>query len=353
MAEEQKKYGGLIAGALVLTLPLGLVFSVVLFGGSANAECNPTGSNSVTIDPGSVPDTTIGGYSHEQLVNAAHIIEAGKALGLNARDQTIGVMTAMGESTLRVIDYGDGAGPDSRGLFQQRANGAWGSYEDRMDPYISATNFFKVMMKIPERESLEPTIVAHRTQINADPYHYEKYWDTAVQIVEAITGSETGLKEGNGGRVCSGGETVPGEVNKNGWAKPGAGPINGVFGPRDVIMTPSGPTVPFHYGMDLQAGGCDGPIWAAQEGTVSNILQDSGGGWRVEVDHGGNVKTRYVHMWADGILVQVGDKVKSGDQIARTGSSGYSTGCHLHFETWVSGEQVDPQEFLAEVGITY
>ena len=165
MADDQKKSGAIIAGALVLALPLALVFSVVLLGGSANAECNPTGGGSVTVDPGSVPETTIDGYGHGQLVNAAHIIEAGKALGLEVRDQTIGVMTAMGESTLNVIDYGDGAGPDSRGLFQQRDNGAWGTYEDRMDPYISATNFFKAMIRsVPERESLEPTIVAHRTQ---------------------------------------------------------------------------------------------------------------------------------------------------------------------------------------------
>ncbi|MGA7207025.1 MAG: M23 family metallopeptidase, partial [Specibacter sp.] len=329
MAEDQKKSGAIIAGALVLALPLALVFSVVLLGGSANAECNPTGGGSVTVDPGSVPETTIDGYGHGQLVNAAHIIEAGKALGLEVRDQTIGVMTAMGESTLNVIDYGDGAGPDSRGLFQQRDNGAWGTYEDRMDPYISATNFFKAMIRsVPERESLEPTIVAHRTQINADPYHYEKYWDTAVKIVEAVTGSDTGLIEGTGGQVCNGETTVPGEVNKAGWAQPGTGPVNNSYGPRDVIYTSAGPTLPFHYGIDLGAGGCDGAIWAAQAGTVSNIIQDSGGGWRVELDHGGGVKTWYVHMYADGILVKVGDKPKAGQQIAKVGSSGFSTGCH-------------------------
>lgn len=354
MADDKKKSGGLIAGALVLALPLALVFSVILFGSPANAECNPTGGGSVSVDPGSVPDTTIDGYGHKQLVNAAHIIEAGKALDLKVRDQTIGVMTAMGESTLNVIDYGDGAGPDSRGLFQQRDNGAWGSYSDRMDPFISATNFFKAMIRnVPERESVEPTIIAHRTQSNSDPYHYEKYWDTAVKIVEAVTGADTGLIEGTGGQVCNGEASVPGEVNKEGWAKPGGGPITNDYGPRPVIDTPAGPTIPFHYGLDLAAGGCDGPIWAAQDGTVSDVLQDSGGGWRIEVEHSGGVKTWYVHMYADGILAKVGDKIKAGQQIAKVGSSGFSTGCHLHFETWVNGERVDPQAFLAEVGITY
>lgn len=354
---SERKSGGLIALIAIPALVLGLVFSIVLLGGSddAAAACNPDGSgNSLSIDPDTVPDNEISGYGHEQLVNAAHVIQAGKDLDLGVRDQTIGVMTAMGESTLRVLDYGDGPGPDSRGLFQQRDNGAWGSYEDRMDPYISATSFFKVLAKIEDRESLAPTIVAHRVQINADPYHYEKYWPAAVAVVEGLSGVDTGLNaENGGGEECSSGETESGEVNQNGWAKPGNGPINASFGPRPVIQTPSGPTYPFHFGTDFQAGGCDGPIWAAQEGTVSQIVQDSGGGWRIEVDHGGGVTTWYVHMYANGILVDVGDKVKAGQQIARTGSSGFSTGCHLHFEVQVNGEKVDPISFLAEVGITY
>ena len=59
----------------------------------------------------------------------------------------ISVMVALGESGLRVLDYGDGPGPDSRGLFQQRDNGAWGSYADRMDPTTSATNFIKALQR--------------------------------------------------------------------------------------------------------------------------------------------------------------------------------------------------------------
>jgi len=73
-----------------------------------------------------VTATTISGYGHDQLVNAAYVIQAGKDLNLSSRDQTIGVMTAMGESGLRVLNYGDAVGPDSRGLFQQRANGGGG-----------------------------------------------------------------------------------------------------------------------------------------------------------------------------------------------------------------------------------
>ena len=147
MSDTAKRTTG-VALALVPALALGGAISFVMLLGSQEppATCGPAGITSpVTIDPAAVPQTTIAGYGHDQLVNAAYVIKAGADQGLSVRDQTIGVATAMGESTLRVIDYGDGAGPDSRGLFQQRDNGAWGTYSDRMDPYISASNFFKVL----------------------------------------------------------------------------------------------------------------------------------------------------------------------------------------------------------------
>ena len=342
MAGDSQKKLGPIA---ILTVPLFLValaFSVVLVGSTAN-NCGTSG-NSVSVDPKSVPDINIGGYGHEQLVNAAHIIKAGGDLGLSSRDQTIGVMTAMGESSLRVIDYGDEAGPDSRGLFQQRDN--WGPLADRMDAYKSATMFFEAMIRaVPEaeREGLAPTIIAHRTQINADPYHYEKFWDTAVQIVDQLAGGTSS--------VASCDSTTPGTVGKDGWASPGNGPITDTYGPRGAIPGVIG--AQFHTGLDLAADGCYGPIWAAHDGTVGNVFIDSLGNWFLVVDHGGGVVTHYVHMYADGVLVKTGDKVKAGQQIARTGSSGASSGCHLHFEVQIDNQFTDPQPFLAERGITY
>lgn len=180
-----------------LTLLAGLLWAMVLLGdgGGESAACRPSADSAagVTVDPESVPEGPIAGYRGEQLVNAAYVIQAGDELGLGVCDQIIGVMTAMGESSLVVLDYGDAAGPDSRGLFQQRANGAWGSYGDRMDPSISSRNFFQAMMRVEDRDSLEPTIVAHRTQRNADPNHYARYWDDAVAIVEALSGQDTAL----------------------------------------------------------------------------------------------------------------------------------------------------------------
>lgn len=165
---------------------------------SAPAGATPSGTPSPTVaTPGNGPvpakpvvstlPAQVGPYRGEQVVNAGYIIKAGQAMGLDAKTITIGVMTSMGESSLVNIGYGDAVGPDSRGLFQQRANGAWGTLADRMNPTISSTNFFKALIAVPGYLELEPTIAAHRAQRNADPYHYRPYWPDAVLMVSTLT----------------------------------------------------------------------------------------------------------------------------------------------------------------------
>lgn len=201
----KKVIPAVIAG--VILLPTLLV--VLFFGNNANAVCNPTPGNPGAVQ---VPSEGIAGYSGEQLQNAAQIMAAAKALGLDTRAEIIGVMTAMGESSLRVLDRGDAVGPDSRGLFQQRDNGRWGSYEDRMNPFISATNFFKALQKVDGWQNMPPSIAAHRVQVNADPYHYEPYIEPATQVVAGLSGLNPGeIQE------C----TVPDGIIPNGVNEPG------------------------------------------------------------------------------------------------------------------------------------
>lgn len=348
----QRKPGAMLALLAVPLLVFAVIFGLLLLGSNkAAASCNPSGGaggSSVTIDPASVTQTSIANYGHEQLLNAAYILKAGRDQGLGSRDQAIGVMTAMGESSLVALDRGDRVGPDSRGLFQQRANGAWGSLADRMDPYTSATNFFKALQQVTDRGGLPPSIVAHRVQRNADPYHYEGYWDAAVAVVNGLSGTPTGLEPGTGGQVCSAAPTTPGQVSPTGWAVPGAGPINSPFGMR---RDPVDGVLRLHSGTDLAAGGCDGPIWAAQAGVVTFVGFDSTGAGTITIDHGGGVLTQYLHEYASGMLVREGQQVHAGQQIGRVGSSGRSTGCHLHFQVTVNGTRVDPVPFMAHVGI--
>lgn len=176
-------------GAFAALLPMSLISSLLTFVVVIAAPTCPADAAGGVADPNNVPSGAVGsmGWHGVQLQNAAYIINAGYNLGLSLRDQTIGVMTAMGESSLIVLDHGDGAGPDSRGLFQQRASG-WGSYECRMNPTCSSQSFFRALMKIPNRTSMTPTAVAHAVQINADPNHYTKFWSDAQQVVAALVG---------------------------------------------------------------------------------------------------------------------------------------------------------------------
>jgi hypothetical protein len=135
-----------------------------------------------------VPAGPVAGYCQDRLVNAASIMLAARAQGIGEHTQAIGVMTAMGESSLRNIDYGDAVGPDSRGLFQQRDNGQWGTYEQRMDPYTAATSFFTKLVSIPGWKDLTPTQAAHAVQVNADPDHYTRWFPDAEVVVAALSG---------------------------------------------------------------------------------------------------------------------------------------------------------------------
>ncbi|ARP85617.1 M23 family metallopeptidase [Bordetella genomosp. 9] len=98
-----------------------------------------------------------------------------------------------------------------------------------------------------------------------------------------------------------------------------------------------------HEGLDFAAPGGT-PILAAAGGVVRAAGPDAGYGQRVEIDHGDGLMTRYAH--ASKVLVKAGDLVERGQPIARVGSSGVSTGPHLHFEVRLGGQALDPRLFL-------
>lgn len=154
---------------------------------SAAPAC-PKAASPVTVGTIVVPTEPVAGFCQDQLVNAAHIINAARDQGIGTHTQAVGVMTAIGETGLHNLDYGDAAGPDSRGLFQQRDNGAWGTLADRMDPYTAARHFFEKLTSLDGWQTMTPTEAAHAVQVNADPGYYEQFWPEAQRIVAALTG---------------------------------------------------------------------------------------------------------------------------------------------------------------------
>ena len=99
----------------------------------------------------------------------------------------------------------------------------------------------------------------------------------------------------------------------------------------------------FHSGLDL-TGSYSTPIYATAPGVISFTGVRSGYGNTIEIDHGGGFKTRYAHL--QGIAVNTGQRVAVGQRIGAMGSTGRSTGPHLHYEVWVDGRPQNPDRFL-------
>ena len=99
----------------------------------------------------------------------------------------------------------------------------------------------------------------------------------------------------------------------------------------------------FHPGLDIAAP-AGTAIHAVAEGVVSYAGERSGYGEVVEIDHGNGFMTRYAH--AEKLLVHVGERVRVGQDIALVGSTGRSTGPHVHFEVWYRGQLVNPLAYV-------
>ncbi|WP_346769055.1 M23 family metallopeptidase [Crystallibacter degradans] len=118
--------------------------------------------------------------------------------------------------------------------------------------------------------------------------------------------------------------------------------ISSPFGYRTNPLT--GASGEFHNGTDFSSG-CETPVLASAAGTVVEASSSAAGyGNRVVVDHGGGLKTTYNHLGS--IAVQAGQEVAAGERVAGVGTTGNSTGCHLHFEVLVNEETVDPAGWL-------
>jgi murein DD-endopeptidase MepM/ murein hydrolase activator NlpD len=118
------------------------------------------------------------------------------------------------------------------------------------------------------------------------------------------------------------------------------------FGCTPLTLEPANPQCPsghFHSGVDLAAPSGTA-IRAAAAGRARVLWSPNGFGLYVLIDHGGGLQTLYGHLSA--ALVQDGDTVRDGQTIGRMGSTGLSTGPHLHFEVRRDGRPVDPMPSL-------
>lgn len=305
--------------------------------------------------PSAAPASTTSGYGNwtaEQVGNATTIVDVGARMQVPRYGWVIAVATAMQESGLRNLgDLGDRNDHDSRGLFQQRPSQGWGTPEQIMQPEYAATQFYQHLRKVKNWQVMSLTDAAQAVQRSKYPNAYAKWQPEAEKLVTAITGTT---------------DTVDGcvaDISTSGWTDPAPGASVG-----SGFHTPKRPS---HDGVDLIAARGT-PILAAAAGTVIHMECDrtelgyycdrdggsgdrpGGCGWYVDIRHARNVITRYCHMQTRP-LVSEGDKVAASQQIGIVGSTGHSSGPHLHFEVHLgsrgSPTATDPITFLAQRGV--
>jgi murein DD-endopeptidase MepM/ murein hydrolase activator NlpD len=177
---------------------------------------------------------------------------------------------------------------------------------------------------------------AHQQQLN-------------VELAALTTNYTMTATQYDAGVAAANGAGQAGVVDAQGWARPTVGVITSPWGYR--YDPAQGYRWAMHYGDDI-AHGCLQPIYAATAGTVTYAGVYSDFGNYITINHGGGVSTSYGHIASGQTFVHVGQTVQAGQNIARTGSTGASTGCHLYFAVMVNGGWVDPVPFMRARGIS-
>lgn len=150
------------------------------------------------------------------------------------------------------------------------------------------------------------------------------------------------------GLVAQWGPGAAGIVSPSGFAKPANGYISSQFGMR---LHPIYGYYKLHSGTDIAGTGCGAPIFATHSGTVTYSGPNGDLGNYIQIDHGDGTSSGYGHIIDGGLLVRMGDRVGPGQNIAKVGSTGGSTGCHLHFMIRINGSLTDPVGFLRDRGV--
>ncbi|MCP2323649.1 murein DD-endopeptidase MepM/ murein hydrolase activator NlpD [Hamadaea flava] len=340
-----KLLASLVAGVLTVVL-LGAVTVLGGFGSAASGCAQPatTAGSGTSVTPA-------------QLEYAGVIVRAGHEAGAGSYGATIAVAVALQESGLRnlanpavpaslaIPHDGIGTDHDSLGLFQQRPSAGWGTPADLMNPAIATKLFYTKLLKLPNWRTMALTEAAQAVQRSAYPDAYAKH-TTAAQTLVAVASAQLGIALDG----CD-------PISAGGWTQPVHAPIVSGF------RTSSRPT---HNGVDLGAAR-NTQIHAAAAGTVivskcdvGNCDHDGspstpGCGWFVDILHADRIITRYCHM-VQRPFAAVGDRVQAGQVIGLVGTSGHSSGPHLHFETHLGGDRsfaggVDPVPFMAARGV--
>jgi len=281
----------------------------------------------------------IDGLSQDQLNNAKTILEVGTSRGVPARGLVVAIATALQESGLRNLPGGD---RDSAGLFQQRPSTGWGSWAQVTDPVYSATAFYggadvppanPGLLDVAGWEQMPITVAAQRVQRSAFPSAYTRYEARAAAVVQSFTGDAP--------PAC----TI---LTAGPWTLPIASGSYRLTSPFGSRIHPIRHTLDFHSGLDFAAP-IGTVVRAVSDGQVTAVGPGGGYGTLIKVRHANGVESWYAHLSATDVSVR--QVVSVGQAIAAVGSTGNSTGPHLHLEIRVDGKPTDPAPWLRSKGL--
>jgi murein DD-endopeptidase MepM/ murein hydrolase activator NlpD len=202
---------------------------------------------------------------------------------------------------------------------------------------------------LQEQQDKDATLQAQLATLTSNKIHTEAEYGEGVRVREAAAAAlrKKQAEEAAAAAAAGGGGGAGGQISGD-WARPAGGYISSNYGAR---VAPCAGCSSFHEGVDLAAG-CGAPIYAAHAGTVAYAGLYGGYGNYIRINHGGGITTAYGHIVDGGILVRSGQQVAVGQVIARVGSTGHSTGCHLHFEVRIDGTPTNPVSFMSARGIS-
>jgi murein DD-endopeptidase MepM/ murein hydrolase activator NlpD len=189
--------------------------------------------------------------------------------------------------------------------------------------------------KVNQQEAIQAEKNSLMAQAEKDK---DKYLELAAAEEAAAAQIAAALRGGGSGSSTGGGEYA-GSMS---WPVPG-GSVTSSYGWR---THPIFGTKKFHHGIDISKGG--GVVVAAGSGTVIRAAYGWGGGYgnQIWIDHGDGLVTTYNHLADGSFKVSSGASVSAGSAIANVGSTGYSTGPHLHFEVRVNGDSRNPMNYF-------
>ncbi|MEP6481824.1 MAG: M23 family metallopeptidase [Rhodoglobus sp.] len=213
-----------------------------------------------------------------------------------------------------------------------------------------AKNQLKTLKDVAQKAFADAQVAstAAATALQAQQDHAAQLQQQLIVLTENRVATEADFVAGIKARTGNGASLGAAQISLSGWALPASGYITDGFGWR---VAPTEGASSYHQGTDIGAS-CGDPIFAASSGTVEYAGWSGGYGNTVILDHGNGIETAYGHIVDGGTLVSTGEQVIVGEQIASVGTTGTSTGCHLHFEVRVGGIARDSVPFMADQGIT-